>query len=114
MQATPSGDALATLTSVAATRVRREWMEVREQLRVNKALALTSHDRVDAVLMDPAEYSALVARAAEADQGLLKALTERFDAQLALLDQPETRDRLLQAFDRNGQFDGEIVAGERY
>jgi hypothetical protein len=113
MQMTRSS-ALAALQSVAATRVRREWLEVREQLRASKALALTSHDRVDAVLMDPAEYTALVARAAKVDQALLNGLTERFDARLAVLNQPNARDGLLRAFDRNGQFDGTVVAGESF
>lgn len=102
------------LESVPATRVRREWMEVREQLRNSKVLALTSHDRVDAVLLDPAEYAALVRRAAAADETLLRQLTERFDARLAVLDPPQARDRLWQAFERQGEFEGSVVAGEQY
>lgn len=114
MQAFKSGNSLAVLESVAATRVRRDWMEVREQLRTSKALALTSHDRVEAVLMDPTEYTELVARAAGADQTLLTVLTERFDARLGVLDHPDAGDRLLQAFGQNGQFGGTVVAGESF
>jgi PHD/YefM family antitoxin component YafN of YafNO toxin-antitoxin module len=114
MQTTKSDKALAALESVAATLVRREWSEVRERLRSTKVLALTSHDRVDAVLLDPAEYATLVARAAEADLSLISTLTAHFDARLAALQQPDARDRLLQAFERNGQFDGAVVAGERF
>ena len=114
MQAIDSENALAAIRPVAATRVRREWLEVRELLRSSKALALTSHDRVDAVLLDPAEYTALVRRAAEADHALLGALTERFDARLDVLNQADARDRLLQAFDRNGHFDGAVVAGASF
>jgi PHD/YefM family antitoxin component YafN of YafNO toxin-antitoxin module len=104
----------ASLQNAPATQVRRAWSAVRESLRVHKTLALTAHDRIEAVLLDPAEYAALVARAAEADQALLRTLTERFDARLAALNQADARARLHDAFAANGQFVDAPVAGQSF
>jgi PHD/YefM family antitoxin component YafN of YafNO toxin-antitoxin module len=106
-------DSVNVLEAVPATRVRREWAAVRDQLRSVKTLALTSHDRVDAVLLEPSAYAALVASAADADQAMLSKLTERFDARLAALAAPDAHSRLLRAFESD-ELQGDAVAGSSF
>lgn len=102
------------LEPLPATTVRRDWSTTKARLRDRGALALTSHDRVEAVLLDPAAYAALVARAEAADRALLEGLSRQFDARLAALAAPDAAQRLREAFDREGRFEPGPTAGSRF
>lgn len=102
------------LEALPATTVRRDWATAKDRLRAKGVLALTTHDRVEAVLLDPAAYEALVARAEAADQALLDGLTRRFDERLAALGTPEAGDRLRGAFAREGRIDTPPRAGNAF
>ncbi|HAI59889.1 MAG TPA: hypothetical protein DCM32_08435 [Xanthomonadaceae bacterium] len=102
------------LEPLPATTVRRDWATAKSRLRAKGALALTSHDRVEAVLLDPAAYEALVARAEAADRALLDGLTARFDARLSALKNPDAATRLRAAFSREGHFDAAPRAGDSF
>lgn len=106
--------ASSTLEPLPATTVRRDWATAKERLRARGVLALTTHDRVEAVLLDPAAYEALVARAEAADMALLDGLTRRFDERLAALATPDAADRLRGAFAREGRFDNAPTAGDSF
>ncbi|MCZ8317766.1 MAG: hypothetical protein ACK5S2_11940 [Lysobacteraceae bacterium] len=106
--------ASSALEALPATTVRRDWATAKDRLRAKGVLALTTHDRVEAVLLDPAVYEALVARAEAADQALLDGLTRRFDERLAALGTPEAGDRLRGAFAREGRIDTPPRAGNAF
>lgn len=116
MKAIKTRDAgvLQTLEPIPATTIRRDWATAKSRLRVKGVLALTTHDRVEAVLIEPAAYEALVARADAADRTLLDGLTRQFDARLAALKQADAADRLRLAFAREGRFEGGAVAGDSF
>lgn len=102
------------LEPLPATTVRRDWATAKNRLRAKGVLALTTHDRVEAVLLDPAAYEALVARAEAADRALLDGLTRRFDERLAGLRAPDAAARLRAAFDRDGDFETPPRAGAAF
>ena len=102
------------LEPLPATTVRRDWATAKDRLRAKGVLALTTHDRVEAVLLDPAAYEALVARAEAADKALLNGLTREFDARLVALKSPDAADRLRGAFAREGRFDNAPTAGDSF
>jgi hypothetical protein len=102
------------LEPMPATTVRRDWSTAKDRLRAKGVLALTTHDRVEAVLLEPAAYEALIARAEAADQALLDGLTRQFDARLAALKAPDAADRLRTAFAREGHFDTPPRAGDAF
>lgn len=106
--------ASSALEALPATTVRRAWATAKNRLRAKGVLALTTHDRVEAVLLDPAAYEALVARAEAADQALLDGLTRRFDERLAALGTPDAADRLRGAFAREGRIDTPPRAGDAF
>lgn len=103
-----------TLEPMPATTLRRDWSTAKELLRANGVLALTSHGSVQAVLLEPAGYEALVARAEAADKALIEGLADRFDRRLAALEQPNAAERLRAAFAREGHFDNAPVAGDGF
>jgi PHD/YefM family antitoxin component YafN of YafNO toxin-antitoxin module len=103
--------AAQTLEPMSATTIRRDWSTAKDRLRAKGALALTTHDRVEAVLLEPAAYEALVARAEAADKALLDGLARQFDARLDALKQPDAAERLRSAFAREGRFEGTPVVG---
>lgn len=103
--------AVYALEPMPATTLRRDWSTAKGRLRAKGVLALTTHDRVEAVLLDPAAYEALVARAEAADKALLDGLSRQFDARLAALKAPDAADRLRAAFAREGRFEAAPVAG---
>lgn len=102
------------LEPMPATTIRRDWSTAKDRLRAAGVLALTTHDRVEAVLLDPSAYEALVARAEAADKALLDGLTQQFDARLAALNAPDAADRLRQAFANKGRFEGAPLTGESF
>lgn len=102
------------LEPMPATTVRRDWSTAKDRLRAKGVLALTSHDRVEAVLLEPAAYEALVARAEAADRALLDGLSRQFDERLVALKAPDAAERLRIAFAREGRFDGTPVAGDSF
>lgn len=102
------------LEPMPATTVRRDWSTAKDRLRAKGVLALTSHDRVEAVLLEPAAYEALVARAEAADRALLDGLSRQFDERLVALKSPDAAERLRAAFAREGRFDGAPVAGDSF
>jgi len=103
-----------TLEPMPATTIRRDWSTAKDRLRAKGALALTTHDRIEAVLLEPATYEALVARAEAADKALLDGLNRQFDARLAALKHPDAADRLRAAFGRDGRFEGTPTAGDSF
>ena len=102
------------LEPLPATTVRRDWATAKDRLRAKGVLALTTHDRVEAVLLDPAAYEALVARAEAADRAILDGLTRQFDARLAALKAPDATERLRAAFARQGRVDAPAKAGDGF
>jgi prevent-host-death family protein len=74
-----------------ASQVKNKWGEVVRQVRQAGSVAITHHSAVEMVLLDAATYeqltqdlSALKAR----EQSMLDELADRFDARLAVLQQP--------------------------
>lgn len=107
-------DPITSLPAVSSTRLRRDWLNVTAQLAECGALGLTTHARVEAVLLDPREYLALLARAQAADEAWTAELRRRFDERLASLNEPGAGEALREAFDRGGRFTGPVVAGEGF
>lgn len=86
----------------------------KDRLRAKGVLALTTHDRVEAILLEPTAYETLVARAQAADHALLDSLTRQFDARLATLPAPDAAERLRAALAREGRFEAAPIAGSSF
>jgi len=78
---------------------------------------MTNHDRPEAVIMSLREYQALTElaeRVQSDDQKKLEALTRAFDAELAVLRQPDAGERLRQTFSAPLVMHGKVIAGRGY
>ena len=97
---------LASLPRQTASHVKNKWGEVVRQVREVGSVAITNHSAVEMVLVDAATYRqlttdmmALKAR----EQSVLEDLTGRFNAQLAVLQEPDAQQRVAGLFDARGK-----------
>ncbi|WP_044564728.1 type II toxin-antitoxin system prevent-host-death family antitoxin [Azospirillum sp. B4] len=100
-----------------ATQVRSRWAEVAREVQAGGSVAITNHDRVEMVLVSAEEYDRLVTRAASGlayQQSVLARLTAQFDAELAILQEPDAADRLEQLLSVQGQGKIRPKAGPSY
>ncbi len=89
-----------------ASQVKNKWGDVVRQVRQNGSVAITNHSAVEMVLLDAATYQQLtesLAALQAREQSLLDELSQRFDARLASLHQPDAGARLGALFDAKGK-----------
>lgn len=107
------------LATAAASEFKRlGWPGLLERAHENAGrLAVTSHNRLQAVILTPEAYESLVEKAEqqqEADADALERLRAEFDEHLAVLEGPEGAARLRAASESPGKLYGRVKAGESY
>jgi prevent-host-death family protein len=109
---------LARLQRKPVSDVKREgWRGVMRIVDAEGQVLMTNHDQPEAVIMSLREYRRLteLAQGVERDQQRrLEQLTRAFDAELAVLKQPDAAARLRQAFGAPLALHGEVIAGRSY
>ncbi len=113
-----SEELFARLQRKPVSDVKREgWRGVMSVVDVTGKVLMTNHERPEAVILSLREYRLLTERADRVqrdDQSKLEQLTRAFDAELAVLQQPDAGDRLRQAFGAPLTLHGEVIAGRSY
>lgn len=105
---------LESLSRHSATQVKNQWGEVVRQVNRSGIAAVTSHSKVEMVLMPASAYEQLrseLAALREQRHGALEELTQRFNARLALLRQPDAAARVEALFESRGQLAPRPKAG---
>lgn len=107
--------ALENLQRKPVSDVKRDgWRGVMKDVGAAGKLLMTNHDRPEAVILSVQEFRRLneLAESALRDQARrLQALSQAFDAELAVLKQADAGDRLRQAFDAPLELKGKVIAG---
>lgn len=110
----PELRALDDLPRHTATQVKNQWGDVVRQVTRTGAAAITSHSALEMVLMPAADYEELVRSIAALTaqrQSSLDELTQRFDARLSLLQQPDASARVESLFNARGKLAKRPKAG---
>ena len=96
---------------------RYGWRGVMKSVDAAGKLLMTNHDQPEAVILSLEEYrllSELAESALRVKQNKLAALSQAFDAELAVLKQDDAGDRLRQAFDAPLALNRKVIAGRSY
>jgi prevent-host-death family protein len=108
---------LQALPRHSATSVKNKWGDVVRQVNRTGAAAVTSHSSVEMVLMPAAEYEQLfneLASLKAQQQNSLDELGQRFNARLAILQQPEAAARVEALFNARGRTEKRPKAGASF
>jgi prevent-host-death family protein len=100
-----------------ATEVKNRWGEVVREARASGGVAVTSHGKVELVVLDAGRYrelAALVEGAKERDKAALAELEADFDRRLAVLSAPDVRQRIDRVFAARGRVFPRPKAGTSY
>jgi prevent-host-death family protein len=100
-----------------ASQVKNKWGEVVRQVRQTGSVAITNHSAVEMVLLDAATYQQLTSdlEAIKArEQSILDDLAGRFDARLAVLQEPGARQRARALFESRGKLARPPKAGASF
>jgi len=109
--------ALDELPRQNASQVKNKWGDVVRQVQESGSVAVTSHSTVEMVLLTAATYRRLVEEVAAfnaREQAALDELAERFQARLALLQQPDAGDKVDAVFAARGKLARRPRAGAAY
>ncbi len=97
---------LASLPRQSASHVKNKWGEVVRQVREMGSVAITNHAAVEMVLVDAATYRQLttdMAALKAREKSVLEDLAGRFNARLALLQEPDTQQQVAGLFEARGK-----------
>lgn len=100
-----------------ASQVKNKWGEVLRQVHQSGSVAITNHSTIDMVLLDAATYRRLteeIQSLNSRDKKVLDELASRFEARLAVLQQPEANQRVEALFDSRGKLANRPKAGASY
>lgn len=100
-----------------ASQVKNKWADLVRQVRQSGSVAVTNHSAVEMVLLDAGTYQQLTEeiQALKArEQTALDELTSRFNARLAVLQQPDAAQKLKSLFDAKGVLTKRPKAGASY
>ncbi|WP_413723049.1 type II toxin-antitoxin system prevent-host-death family antitoxin [Sodalis sp. RH23] len=105
------------LPQANASQVKNKWGEVVRRVHQGGTLAITNHSTVEMVLLDVATYrelthSLLLLKARE--QSVLDDLTDRFNARLAVLENPDAAVNVASVLARRGALKRRPKAGEGF
>jgi prevent-host-death family protein len=109
--------ALHDLPRQNASQVKNKWGELVKQVRQNGSVAITHHASVEMVLLDAATYQQLTEdlQAFNArEEALLDELSARFDARLAVLQEPGAARRVDALFEAKGRLARRPKAGASF
>jgi prevent-host-death family protein len=96
---------------------KRGWRGIMETVRRTGAVAVTNHDRPEAVILPIDEYGRLLKFAQDADAGnraKLEALRRKYDEKLAVLNAPDAGEKLDSIFDKPIDLGGRVIAGASF
>ena len=109
---------LARLQRKPVSDVKREgWRGIMKTVDAAGTVLMTNHDQPEAVILSLHEYQQLTALADSVQRDnrrKLEKLTRAFDAELAVLKQPDAGERLRAAFSVPLALNGEVIAGRSY
>ncbi len=89
-----------------SSQIKRNWGSVAREVRETGRVAVTTHKRIEMVILSTAEYSSLMRRVAEAEsrqQAVLDQLKLRFDERLASLQTPDAAGKVNELFAAKGR-----------
>lgn len=109
-------DAFANLRRTTATAVKTSgWSSVAQTAREAGAVVVTSHNKPDAVVLSPEEFSrlkSLAEREAQREQRVLDELNARFDARIEALQAPGMGRKMADFMQKPVRLNGRVRAGE--
>lgn len=97
-----------------SSQVKRSWGDVAREVRERGRVAVTTHKRIEMVIMSAGEYSDLMQKVAEVEgrqQVALDQLNARFDARLAKLQAPDAAAKVDDLFAARGRAKTKPKAG---
>lgn len=100
-----------------ASHVKNKWGDVVRQVRQSGSVAITNHAAVEMVLLDASTYQQLAqdVHAFKArEQSVLDELTQRFNARLAVLQQPDAAGQVTALFEAKGKLARRPKAGASF
>lgn len=100
-----------------ATDVKNRWGDLVREVRARGSLAVTSHDKIEIVVLSSGTYremAKLVRGAAERRRAALGELAGEFDRHLAALKAPDTRERVASAMAAKGRVKRRSKAGASF
>jgi prevent-host-death family protein len=107
--------ALDELPRQNASQVKNKWGDVVRQVQQEGSLAITNHAAVEMVLLTAATYRKVVEIVRERNTRELDELARRFEERLAVLQQPDARERLDGLLASKGKMkNNRPVAGKTY
>lgn len=110
-----AGEPLAQLERKPASDVKREgWRGIMRTVDAVGKVLVTNHDQPQAVILSMPEYRRLTEQAERGQRDnmhKLERMRQAFDAELAVLKQPDAGDRLREAFGAPLALRGEVIAG---
>lgn len=108
---------LHSLPQRSATQVKNQWADLVREVRNSGGVAVTSHDRVEMVVMEAATYQQVASLAAgkdAADQAALQRLTVEFDRRIAAMRREQTPARIKQVLKARGRAKRRPKAGSSF
>jgi PHD/YefM family antitoxin component YafN of YafNO toxin-antitoxin module len=106
-----------TMPRHSATQVKNQWAELTRKVQQSGSVAITNHARVEMVLVEAGRYQEMAAQIhakRQRDQAILDELTQRFDAELAQLQQPDMRDKVDAVLKARGRLKNRPKAGATF
>jgi prevent-host-death family protein len=100
-----------------ASHVKNKWGDVVRQVRQSGSVAITNHAAVEMVLIDASTYQQLqgeIRALKSREQSVLDELTARFNAQLAVLQQPQAAQNVAAVFGAKGKLARRPKAGASF
>jgi aminoglycoside N3'-acetyltransferase len=100
-----------------ASQVKNKWGDVVRLVRQSGSVAITNHAAVEMVLLDVTTYQQLAGEilALKArEQSVLDELTDRFNARLAVLQEPEAAQNVAAVFEAKGKLARRPKAGASF
>ncbi len=100
-----------------ASQVKNKWANVVRLVQQSGSVAITNHSVVEMVLLDASQYQSLVTEIQALktrEQTLLDELTNRFNARLAVLQEPGADQKIQSLFDARGKLANRPKAGKQY
>jgi prevent-host-death family protein len=108
---------LEELPQQNASQVKNKWGEVVRQVQQSGSVAITNHSTVEMVLVNAATYRQLAAEISALnarEQTVLDELAGRFNARLAVLQQPEAGRKIEAVFAARGKLARRPKAGTSF
>lgn len=109
--------ALDDLPRQNASQVKNRWGEVVRLVRQSGSVAVTNHSAVEMVLVDASTYRQLtedIQALKDRERTVLDELAQRFDARLAVLQQPDAARNVTALFDTRGKLGRRPKAGASF